>query len=179
MLASVVSNFVTGGPAWGYEAQIRKFFKRNVWKVNNTSFLRALLSSMTDRRDAPSHTRSQPNPRTLTLAQLWTYSGANPNRPIYISIEGQVYDVSASRRIYGPGGSYNVMWILPPQPFLAARVLSLADLGGVDSKGGRRRVEVLHHRLLPASPHHARPSGHLCRRSQGESAPCASPLCCR
>jgi len=48
---------------------------------------------------------------------LAQYDGSDPNKPIYLAIEylyfakclinsGDVYDVSANRRIYGPGGGY-------------------------------------------------------------------------
>lgn len=40
-----------------------------------------------------------------TLAQ---YDGSDPNKPLYIAIDGDVYDVSSNRLTYGPGGSYNI-----------------------------------------------------------------------
>lgn len=47
-------------------------------------------------------------PQTLTLTELAQYDGKNPDLPIYLSINGTIYDVSAGSRIYGPGGSYNI-----------------------------------------------------------------------
>src|SRR5205814_4778334 len=35
------------------------------------------------------------------------YDGTNPDLPIYLAINGTIFDVSASRHIYGPGGSYH------------------------------------------------------------------------
>jgi Cytochrome b5-like Heme/Steroid binding domain len=35
------------------------------------------------------------------------YDGSNPDKPIYLAINGSIYDVSKGRGIYGPGGSYN------------------------------------------------------------------------
>lgn len=44
-------------------------------------------------------------PLNLTEAELATFDGSN-GRPIYVAVNGSVYDVSASRELYGPGGSY-------------------------------------------------------------------------
>ncbi|GMK58463.1 hypothetical protein CspeluHIS016_0504950 [Cutaneotrichosporon spelunceum] len=46
--------------------------------------------------------------RSFSMKALSAYSGS-PDRPVYISIDGIVYDVSANRRVYGQGGSYNMM----------------------------------------------------------------------
>ncbi|OCF34868.1 hypothetical protein I316_03414 [Kwoniella heveanensis BCC8398] len=51
--------------------------------------------------------------REFTPLQLSRYDGRgedeeNP-RPVYLAIDGVVYDVTANRRIYGKGGSYNMM----------------------------------------------------------------------
>ncbi|KAK4686757.1 hypothetical protein P7C73_g3361, partial [Tremellales sp. Uapishka_1] len=45
----------------------------------------------------------------LTPIQLSMYDGSDPSKPVYLALDGDVYDVSAGRRIYGPGGSYHVM----------------------------------------------------------------------
>lgn len=47
--------------------------------------------------------------RTFTPHQLSRYDGKREDRPLYIALAGDVYDVSANRRIYGPGGSYSMM----------------------------------------------------------------------
>ena len=44
----------------------------------------------------------------LTPSQLSTYNGSNPDLPIYLAINGTIFDVSAGRNTYGPGGSYSV-----------------------------------------------------------------------
>jgi predicted heme/steroid binding protein len=44
----------------------------------------------------------------LTPSQLSTYDGSNPDLPIYLAINGTIFDVSAGRHTYGPGGSYSV-----------------------------------------------------------------------
>lgn len=47
-------------------------------------------------------------PVYLTDAQLLAYDGSDPKKPIYIALNGTIYDVSISPQTYGPGGSYHV-----------------------------------------------------------------------
>jgi len=49
-----------------------------------------------------------PAPLTLTDAQLALHNGSDPTLPVLVAINGSVFDVSANRETYGPGGSYNV-----------------------------------------------------------------------
>lgn len=42
----------------------------------------------------------------LTQDELSKYNGVNPKLPIYVGVNGSVYDVSASPSIYGPSGMY-------------------------------------------------------------------------
>lgn len=42
----------------------------------------------------------------LTLDELASYKGEDPNLPIYIAINGSVYDVTCAPEIYGPKGPY-------------------------------------------------------------------------
>ncbi|KAM0858371.1 hypothetical protein ACQ4PT_047870 [Festuca glaucescens] len=44
----------------------------------------------------------------LTAAQLRAYDGSDASKPIYVAIRGKVYDVSAGRGFYGPGGDYAI-----------------------------------------------------------------------
>lgn len=44
----------------------------------------------------------------LTADQLKNYDGSDEAKPIYISIRGVVFDVSAGKSFYGPGGAYDV-----------------------------------------------------------------------
>ncbi|CAG8225011.1 unnamed protein product [Penicillium salamii] len=46
-------------------------------------------------------------PVTLTPSQLALYNGTDATLPLYVVVNGTVFDVSANRMIYGPGGSYN------------------------------------------------------------------------
>jgi len=42
----------------------------------------------------------------FSLEELNMYDGSDSSRGIYLAVLGSVYDVSAGRRHYGPGGSY-------------------------------------------------------------------------
>lgn len=48
----------------------------------------------------------QRGPLYLTPAELATYNGSDPSKPLYLAINGTIYDVSSNARTYGPGGSY-------------------------------------------------------------------------
>ncbi|KAH9987903.1 cytochrome b5-like heme/steroid binding domain-containing protein [Russula compacta] len=51
-----------------------------------------------------------PVPQRLFSEQgLAEFGGADAAKPIYLAIDGDVYDVTSNRRIYGPGGSYALM----------------------------------------------------------------------
>ncbi|CZT15270.1 uncharacterized protein RCC_01134 [Ramularia collo-cygni] len=43
----------------------------------------------------------------LTEEELKAYDGTDPEKPIYLGINGIIFDVSASPAFYGPGGHYN------------------------------------------------------------------------
>lgn len=47
------------------------------------------------------------NPVNLTISELSRYDGTNKRFPIYVAINGQVFDVSASPSVYGPSGPYH------------------------------------------------------------------------
>lgn len=43
----------------------------------------------------------------MTLKELAAYDGTDASKPVYLAINGTIYDVSAGRHIYGPGGGYH------------------------------------------------------------------------
>ncbi len=47
-------------------------------------------------------------PLQLTPDQLALYNGTDPKKPIYLAINGTIFDVTEGRHTYGPGGSYEV-----------------------------------------------------------------------
>ncbi|KAJ7590762.1 cytochrome b5-like heme/steroid binding domain-containing protein [Mycena floridula] len=50
----------------------------------------------------------EPNSRLFSERMLAEYDGNTPGRPIYLAIDGEVYDVSKGKA-YQPGGSYHLM----------------------------------------------------------------------
>ncbi|KAK8234001.1 hypothetical protein HDK77DRAFT_462110 [Phyllosticta capitalensis] len=46
-------------------------------------------------------------PVLLTDEQLKGYDGSDASKPIYLALNGTIYDVSAGRHFYGPGGGYS------------------------------------------------------------------------
>ncbi|KAL4340530.1 hypothetical protein GQ457_08G004340 [Hibiscus cannabinus] len=44
----------------------------------------------------------------LTPQQLLQFNGSDPFKPIYVAINGRVFDVTAGNSFYGPGGSYAI-----------------------------------------------------------------------
>ncbi|KAH9894164.1 cytochrome b5 [Cubamyces lactineus] len=49
------------------------------------------------------------NQRLFSESQLAQFDGTDAGKPVYIAIDGDVYDVSSNRATYGPGGSYHMM----------------------------------------------------------------------
>ena len=46
---------------------------------------------------------------TFTVEELKKYSGDNISLPIYLAFEGKVYDVTAGKKFYEPGGAYHYL----------------------------------------------------------------------
>ncbi|EUC63897.1 cytochrome b5-like heme/steroid-binding domain protein [Rhizoctonia solani AG-3 Rhs1AP] len=50
-----------------------------------------------------------PKNEPYTLEKLKEFNGEDPTKPVYVSIKGTVFDVSAKRDTYGAGGSYALL----------------------------------------------------------------------
>ncbi|RMD40338.1 hypothetical protein DV735_g4791, partial [Chaetothyriales sp. CBS 134920] len=46
-------------------------------------------------------------PQYLTLEELALFNGTDPELPIFLAINGTIFDVTEGSRTYGPGGSYS------------------------------------------------------------------------
>ncbi|KAL1598600.1 hypothetical protein SLS60_007740 [Paraconiothyrium brasiliense] len=83
------------------------------------------------------------HPVSLTDEELKAYDGTDPSKPIYLALNGTIYDVSISPATYGPGGSYH---------FFAGRDAARAFLTGcfdTDSVPDLRGVEQMYIPLEP------------------------------
>jgi len=67
----------------------------------------------------------------FTRDQLLAYDGQTLGQPIYVAVLGNVYDVSAGRKFYGPG-NYDVYWLA----VTAACLVSLRDGQCMVGSGG-------------------------------------------
>ncbi|KAJ7854687.1 cytochrome b5 [Mycena olivaceomarginata] len=57
---------------------------------------------------APRDDLAPPKDDPFTLEQLKEFDGSDASKPIYVSIKGTVFDVSAKADVYGQGKSYNI-----------------------------------------------------------------------
>lgn len=78
---AILSWWFTSSPTWGYDG-----------KYLNPSYITHVITN---------------NQLNLTIDQLGLYNGTDPNLPIYIAVNGRVYDVTAGKKVYGKGGAYN------------------------------------------------------------------------
>ena len=80
-----------------------------VTPLNSLLFIVLLTSIYLRLRAPPAQSLPKPPPpilfRTYTPRTLLPYNGQN-NQPVFLAIRGQVFDVSAGRNFYGPGGPY-------------------------------------------------------------------------
>ena len=49
---------------------------------------------------------SPPSDRIFTAEELAEYDGSDESKPIFLAVKSVVFDVSKSRAMYGPDGSY-------------------------------------------------------------------------
>ncbi|KAI9737605.1 MAG: hypothetical protein M1818_005609 [Claussenomyces sp. TS43310] len=88
---------------WGHRPQYTKYnFWRGVIVLNPPHLLPRPSRSLGARANAP-----QRGPLLLTDEQLAQYDGSDPKKPIYLAVNGTIFDVSSGRKFYGPGGSYS------------------------------------------------------------------------
>lgn len=59
------------------------------------------------RRVRKTDSSTQKGPLHLNPSDLALYNGSDPSLPIYLSVNSTIFDVSANRMMYGPGGHYN------------------------------------------------------------------------
>jgi predicted heme/steroid binding protein len=79
-----LSYLVSNGESWTWGKQNKpRYLRLDWWKTQFTS------------------------PLLLTPDELAAFDGTDPEKPIYLAINGTIYDVTAGARMYGPGGGYH------------------------------------------------------------------------
>lgn len=97
--------------------ETEKFIKNNKWKIVIIVLI-ALISftiasgytyiRIRSRRNLPTISNIT-NLQTFSATDLQQYDGTDPNKPIYIGLNGYVYDVSPGRSYYETGGTYHYL----------------------------------------------------------------------
>ncbi|TFK43305.1 cytochrome b5 [Crucibulum laeve] len=79
IFASLAGKFITGSYTWEYETRLTQL--KTLWPTNQRLFSERLLAE---------------------------FDGTTEGKPIYLAIDGDVYDVSKGKA-YQPGGSYHIL----------------------------------------------------------------------
>ena len=82
-------------------------------------------------------------PISLTDDQLLAYNGVDPKKPIYVGLNGSIYDVSAASQTYGPGGGYH---------FFAGRDAARAYLTGCFQEDLTPDLRGVEEMFVPVDP---------------------------
>ncbi|KAJ4967170.1 hypothetical protein NE237_019019 [Protea cynaroides] len=76
--------------------------------------------------------------------ELKAYDGSDPNKPLLMAIKGQVFDVSSSRKFYGPDGPYASLSGKDASRALATMSFKEKDLNGDISGLSPPELDNLH-----------------------------------
>ncbi|KAL2334666.1 hypothetical protein Fmac_015879 [Flemingia macrophylla] len=79
----------------------------------------------------------------VTEEELRAYDGSDPEKPLLMAINGQIYDVSQSRMFYGPGGPYALFAGKDASRALAKMSFEEKDLTGDISGLNQGELEAL------------------------------------
>lgn len=91
---------------WGYRPWFTRWPLVVQYIVNPPPSLYP-LESLRGTESAHRSLEKQKGPIHLTPTELSLYNGTDPSLPIYLAVNGTIFDVSANRMMYGPGGHYN------------------------------------------------------------------------
>jgi len=102
LLSCVFSWLITDGSSltWGYRPRISR------WRTLKSIFVPPPLHTLGALLVARL-TESQQPTVNLTELELSAYTGVDPTLPLYVAVNGSVFDVSANPGMYGPGGGYH------------------------------------------------------------------------
>jgi membrane-associated progesterone receptor component len=83
------------------------------------------------------------NLQEFTEESLSQYNGSDPSLPVYISVMGNVYDVSSKREMYQPGSSYSVFAGKDPSKALGKSSLNINEISSDYSSLNEEEMKVL------------------------------------
>ena len=66
------------------------------------------VASLFGKKPEPPAPLPKAEERDYSVSELAQYDGSDPAKPLLIGIRGWVYDVTAGRDFYGPGGPYGM-----------------------------------------------------------------------
>ncbi len=100
--------------------------------VQNTKFVAKAVRAVTRERVAPAPQEPLPvgEVRDYTADELRAFDGSDPKRPVLLSIEGRVFDVTPGRSFYGKGGPYEIFAGKECAVALAKMSFDAADVHG-------------------------------------------------
>ncbi|KKR31495.1 MAG: hypothetical protein UT63_C0068G0005 [Candidatus Gottesmanbacteria bacterium GW2011_GWC2_39_8] len=76
--------------------------------INNVVFLVVLVFAFSS-QFTRTQTQKSEETKVFKVSELSKFNGTDPNKPIYIAYNGEVYDVSGGRNFYKPGGTYHFL----------------------------------------------------------------------
>lgn len=111
MIAMIAAFFAALGGLVYYKVDNRDHGPFAAWVNTNVPVIdRALNRPLKLKPSTPlfgASAQSTSDVLKLTEEDLKAYDGTDPDKPIYLGINGIIFDVSASPAFYGPGGHYN------------------------------------------------------------------------
>jgi membrane-associated progesterone receptor component len=80
--------------------------------------------------------------RELTLQQLKEFNGEDTSKPLYVGINGKVYDVSEEREMYSKPSSYHVFTGTDATRLFAKNSVNIQDVTPLGSTEGLTEKEL-------------------------------------
>ncbi|KAK9466817.1 cytochrome b5-like heme/steroid binding domain-containing protein [Lipomyces arxii] len=97
----LLSYYITSTFFWTYDSRLLR--QRYLWFL----ILRFLKSTGINKLIRSPSVANFTYPQIFTESDLAQYDGLNPALPIYVALNGSVYDVTENKQTYGPAGPYH------------------------------------------------------------------------
>ncbi|KAK9455862.1 cytochrome b5-like heme/steroid binding domain-containing protein [Dipodascopsis uninucleata] len=113
LLNFLLSYYITNTFFWEKDSKffrpsyVKFFTYKSLHQLGVPSVIKSTLGSALPSSLQSSEFFTFEYPRILTEAELAYYDGSDPHLPVYVGLNGSVYDVTENRLTYGPGGPYH------------------------------------------------------------------------